>query len=112
MAFKDILKKLRERKGLSQEELAKATGLSKSAISMYENGRREPKSYEILEILADYFNVDMNTLLDKKENEQIPVLDDPDIRMLARKSLIKDPQKAKKLRQMVEIILADDEDDD
>ena len=45
MAFKDILKKLRERKGLSQEELAKATGLSKSAISMYENGRREPKSY-------------------------------------------------------------------
>lgn len=112
MAFKDILRQLRENKGISQEELARATGLSKSAISMYENGRREPKNYEILEILADYFNVDMNTLLDKKENEQIPVLDDPDIRILARKSIINDPQKAKKLRRMVEIILADDEDDD
>jgi transcriptional regulator with XRE-family HTH domain len=111
MPFNTMLKTLRLKKGLTQGELAKLTGLTRSAIGMYESGNREPK-YEVLELLADFFNVDMNTLLDKNENEQIPVLDDLDIRMLARKSLIKDPQKAKKLRQMVEIILADDEDDD
>ena len=39
---------------------------------MYENGEREP-SFELLEIIADYFNVDMNYLLGKKESsENIP----------------------------------------
>ena len=33
---------------------------------MYENGNREPK-FETLEVIADFFNVDMNTLLDKKQ---------------------------------------------
>ena len=111
MAFKDALKRLREKKGLSQEELAKETGLSKSAISMYETGNREPKKLETLELLADYFNVDMNTLTDKNK-EAIPVFDDPDIRLIARKSLNNDPKKIKKLRRVIEAILSDDEDDD
>ena len=39
---------------------------------MYENGEREP-SFELLEAIADYFNVDMNYLLGKKElSENIP----------------------------------------
>lgn len=67
MPFKDMLKYLREQKGLSQEKLAELTDLSKSTISMYENGNREPK-FETLEVLADFFNVDMNTLLDKKKD--------------------------------------------
>lgn len=65
MPFKDMLKFLREERGLSQDELARLTQLSKSTISMYENGNREPK-FETLEAIADFFNVDMNTLLDKK----------------------------------------------
>lgn len=112
MSFNNMLKSLRLKKGLTQEELAKLTGLTRSAVGMYESGNREPK-YEVLELLADFFNVDMNTLLDKASaDENIPVFDDPDIRILARKSLVNDPQKAKKLRKMVKIILADDEDDD
>ena len=66
MPFKDMLKILREERGLSQDELARLTQLSKSTISMYENGNREPK-FETLEVIADFFNVDMNTLLDKKQ---------------------------------------------
>lgn len=66
MPFKDMLKSLREERGLSQDELARVTQLSKSTISMYENGNREPK-FETLEVIADFFNVDMNTLLDKKQ---------------------------------------------
>ena len=66
MDFKDILKTLRKNKGLTQIELAKLTGLTRSAIGMYELGKREP-SFEVLETLADFFNVDMNTLLGRKE---------------------------------------------
>ena len=64
MEFKDILKSLRIKKGLSQTDLAKITGLTRSAIGMYEVGKREP-NFETLEVLADFFNVDMNTLLGK-----------------------------------------------
>ena len=78
MPFKDMLKFLREQKGLSQGELAELTKLSKSAISMYENGNREPK-FETLELLADFFNVDMNTLLDKNPDTPLTPRDERQI---------------------------------
>nr|DAW24589.1 MAG TPA: helix-turn-helix domain protein [Caudoviricetes sp.] len=78
MPFKDMLKYLREQKGLSQEKLAELTQLSKSAISMYENGNREPK-FETLETLADFFNVDMNTLLDKNPDTTLSPRDERQI---------------------------------
>ena len=56
MDFKDILKELRASKDITQEDLAKATGLKRSAIGMYESGKRRP-DFETLEIFADYFNL-------------------------------------------------------
>ena len=55
---------------MSQEELGNKLGLAKSTISMYENGTREP-SLEILEAIADTFNVDMNTLTDSKTSAEL-----------------------------------------
>ena len=63
--FGDVLRSLRLNAGLSQEELGKKLGLAKSTISMYESGTREP-NLEVLEAIADTFNVDMNTLTDSK----------------------------------------------
>lgn len=40
--FSETLKKLRKEKGLTQVQLAKLLKISKSSISMYENGNREP----------------------------------------------------------------------
>ena len=51
-------------------EFAKLIGCSKSAIGMYETGQRKPK-YEILESIADTFNVDMNYLLGKSDTERL-----------------------------------------
>lgn len=65
-SFSNILKYLRNRAGLSQLELAKKLGMSKSAISMYELGRRQP-DLETMEIIADFFNVDMNFLYGKTD---------------------------------------------
>lgn len=73
MAFCDRLRALRERKGLTQVALADKLGVSKSAISMYERGERNP-DFETLEIIADFFNVDMNYLL-CHENGSVYYLD-------------------------------------
>ena len=40
--FASILKQLRLQKGLTQPQLAERLGISRSAISMYERGEREP----------------------------------------------------------------------
>lgn len=61
-SFSDMLAYLRKRERLSQTELAKKLGVSRSTIGMYEAGEREP-NFETLEAIADYFNVDMNTLV-------------------------------------------------
>lgn len=60
----DMLTYLRKRKGLSQQELANTLKISRSAIGMYETGKREP-DLETLEVFADFYNVDMNTLTGK-----------------------------------------------
>ena len=76
---KDILKRLRREKGLTQEQLAAAVKLSKSTISMYENGNREP-DLNIIEDFAALFSVDVNTFSDRKTSSiprrgvKIPVL--------------------------------------
>lgn len=66
--FGDRLKTLRSRKELSQMQLSKQIGISKSSINMYERGEREPK-FETLEVIADYFNVDLDYLLGKTNIE-------------------------------------------
>lgn len=80
--FKDMLKYLRRRENLSQLELAEKLGVSKSTISMYEVGKREP-DFETLEMIADFFNVDMNFLLGKYDSEndmaKLTVRDERDI---------------------------------
>lgn len=62
--FKDMLKYYRKQAGLSQAALAAKIGVSPSTISMYEVGQRQP-DFETEEMLADYFNVDLNTLRGK-----------------------------------------------
>ena len=64
MNFKTRLKQLRNERGISQRQLAEFLKVAPSTISMYENGQREP-NFEVLESLADFFNVDLNYLLGK-----------------------------------------------
>lgn len=73
--FSNNLKKLRKERGLTQKELADALGIAKSTISMYENNNREP-DFETEELIADFFNVDMNTLRGKQTNLKAPTLSD------------------------------------
>ena len=69
--FASMLKYFREREGLSQRELASKLGLSASSIGMYESGKRHPK-FEDEEAIADFFNVDLNTLRGRRIDETDP----------------------------------------
>lgn len=60
--FKNIFKQLRIASGLTQAEMSKKIGISRSTIGMYETGAREP-DFETLEKIADFFNVDTDYLL-------------------------------------------------
>ena len=44
MNFAEVLKTLRKEKGISQQELANATGIKQSSIGMYEIGARMPRT--------------------------------------------------------------------
>lgn len=66
MELKHRIRELREEHHLSGEELGKMVGCSKSAIGNYEQGLRTPKP-EILQALADVFNVDMDYLMGRND---------------------------------------------
>jgi len=48
----ELLRQARARAGLSQSELARRAGVSRSVLSVYESGRREPSSEALARILA------------------------------------------------------------
>ena len=66
MDFGSRLRLLRKEAALTQSELAKVLDVAESAVSMWELGKRRP-DYEMLEAIADYFNVDMNYLLGQSD---------------------------------------------
>lgn len=60
--FAERLKELRNEKGLSQAQLAKATGLSRTALVYWETEQRVPNAKAIV-ILAKFFGVTTDYLL-------------------------------------------------
>lgn len=60
--FAERLKELREEKNLTFKELAVQTGLSKSALCFWENGKRTPNA-EAIVTLAKFFKVSADYLL-------------------------------------------------
>lgn len=64
MSFATRLAELRAKKHMSQADLAKAFGLSRGAVGMYESGQRFPGDETMLKKMADYFGVSVDYLLD------------------------------------------------
>ena len=66
MEFDEKLQELRKRRGLTQEELAEALYVSRTAISKWESGRGYP-SIDSLKAIAGYFSVTIDELLSGDE---------------------------------------------
>ena len=62
LLFHERLKELRLEKGLTQDKLAEATGLSQAALANWENGKRSPSALAII-TLAKFFGVTTDYLL-------------------------------------------------
>lgn len=62
MEFNEKLQKLRKQKNLTQEELARAIYVSRTAISKWESGRGYP-SIDSLKAIAQFFGVTIDQLL-------------------------------------------------
>ena len=62
------LKELRIKKGISQLKLAMDLNMNQNSISRYETGVREA-DYATLIKFADYFNVSLDYLLERTDND-------------------------------------------
>ena len=62
MEIRDILKNLREKQHLTQEQLAERVMVSRQAVSRWENGETQPNT-DTLKLLSKEFGVSINTLL-------------------------------------------------
>lgn len=63
------LKKIRKDRGMTQIALQMQMGIEQALISKYETGERIPPT-ETLIILADFFNTNIDFLLDRTDNPE------------------------------------------
>ena len=70
-----LLKELRQEKGDTQSDIAKALNISQKAYSYYERGEREP-SIEMLIQISNYFNVTIDYLLGREINKYYELTED------------------------------------
>lgn len=86
--FGSRLRNLRLQNKMTQAELAKKLGLTKSVISAYETGLRLP-SYETLISIADIFKVSSDYLLGIETKDRIDLSGLSEIEINALLNLIK-----------------------
>lgn len=67
--FSDILMKLIEERGVTAYQIAKATGLSNTALSRYKSGKQDPAIDKLIAI-ADFFDVSTDYLLGRTDKPE------------------------------------------
>lgn len=70
MNFNEKLIKLRKERGLSQEELGAAVGVSRQTISKWELAQSYP-DFQKLVLLSDYFKISLDTLVKDIDVEDV-----------------------------------------
>ncbi|HIU39804.1 MAG TPA: helix-turn-helix transcriptional regulator [Candidatus Aphodocola excrementigallinarum] len=69
-SFQDVFKELRLEKNLSQDKIASELDVSQSLINNWETGRSTPAP-EMLEYIADYFNVSVDYLIGRSKYKNL-----------------------------------------
>jgi len=69
-----VLKELRSKHSITQEQLAAAIGVERSSIGKYEGNQNVIPSVDVLKAIADYFDVTTDYLLGRARTyEQSPI---------------------------------------
>ena len=111
--FSTRVKELREKAGLSMDQLATQLDIKKSRVNMWENNGTVPRM-DILLKLANHFNVTTDYLLGNDDTENISH-DNKRLSTLQRnlgKLNEEDLEKAEGMLKLVFKDIFDDEDDD
>ena len=110
MNISDKILKLRKEKGLSQEALAEALGVSRQSVSKWESGAALPDTYKII-ARSELFGVSTDYILKDDPSETfIPTPDEPvemppaeEVKQMKKK---KRNGKGKKIIKIIAAILA------
>ena len=70
METKDILRQLREKNDLTQDQMAERVMVTRQAVSRWETGETQPNT-DTLKILSKEFDVSINTLLGSPRDSMI-----------------------------------------
>ncbi|MGG3884298.1 helix-turn-helix domain-containing protein [Brevibacillus panacihumi] len=76
MGFKERLKELRTKKGITQEVLASHLDIPESTVRRYESSDDSTPRRERLEKIADFFNVKIDYLLGRTDDPSPPDMKD------------------------------------
>jgi len=117
MKYGNRIAKLRDERRLTQEELAGKVGITRAALSHYENNRREP-DYETMQKIADFFHVSIDyimgrsnepSVIDAKVQEFVDQLELSDQDLLDKFSLTIDgkPLTPEEAKRFIAFIRAD-----
>ena len=62
MKVQEVLKSIREKNNLTQEQMAERINVTRQAVSRWETGETQPNT-ELLKVISREFNVSINTIL-------------------------------------------------
>lgn len=114
------IKKLREKRGFSQRQLAYLSGMSNTEISRIESGERKNPSADILKKLAPHLGISIERLYaaagylpdgtpkDGDLDQQWP----EGIKVLRRAQQKLTPEKRKKMLRLIEAYIRDEEENE
>lgn len=83
MDYATRIKELRKANGYTQITLAKALGLSKGTVAMWETGKRAP-GYEVINQLSDMFDRRIDYILGYSDDESSPKPTEEDIDQIGK----------------------------
>ncbi|MGT2755245.1 helix-turn-helix domain-containing protein [Streptococcus ovis] len=92
--FAEQLKKFRQEKNISQEELAKQLFISRQAISKWENGDATPDLDNLVK-LSEIFTVSLNELVNGKKSVPTKEEDDDNLHILKGREYVMNPKTGK-----------------
>ena len=112
--FMKRMKELRQKKGISMEELASSLNVSKSRVNMWENNGSVPRS-DLLVKIAEFYNVPTDYLLGNNNSSESPT--DAKLNALQRNLGKLNEEELKKAENVLKAVFFDifndeDEDDD
>ncbi|TEB13419.1 helix-turn-helix domain-containing protein [Pelotomaculum propionicicum] len=116
MNFSRRLISLREQAGLTQEQLARKLNISRSALSLWELGKREP-NHSTLQLLAKFFNVSIDYLLGNSDNHRTQKENTLEqqwpegVKVLRRAQTKLTLEKRKKMLRLIEAYIEDEENE-